>query len=114
MSKSKWLGLAVAASATLFVNGCLSAFWHGFWNGGTNNPWVNLGLDIANEAIFKKPACPAAREGRDGGGGGGRQRTWVNGTQPRVGRVPFFFARGRQRALIASVGSPYTSDGYED
>lgn len=50
----KWLTLAVLASATLLSNGCLGAFWQGMWNTGwpNGNRWLNLGLDIANEAIF--------------------------------------------------------------
>lgn len=51
----KWLTLAVlAASATLFANGCLGGFWQGLVGSGwpEGNRWIGLGFDIANEAIF--------------------------------------------------------------
>jgi hypothetical protein len=49
---TKWTLLAVLASGSVF-NGCLNSFWQGFWNDGWPNNLVwQLGLDIANEAIF--------------------------------------------------------------
>ena len=50
----KWLTLVMLSSATLFGAGCLGSFWQGMWNTGwpTNNRWLNLGVDIANEVIF--------------------------------------------------------------
>lgn len=55
MKNIKWATLAVlVGSATLFQSGCLGAFWQGLWNTGwpTENRWLNLGIDIANEVIF--------------------------------------------------------------
>jgi hypothetical protein len=54
MKKTKWLGLAISTGGLVLVHGCLSSFWQGFWNTGwpTDNRWLNLGLDVANEVIF--------------------------------------------------------------
>lgn len=51
----KWLTLALFSSgAMLFANGCLGGFWQGLWNTGwpTDNRWLNIGIDVANEIIF--------------------------------------------------------------
>ncbi len=50
----KWLTLTLFASGATLLNGCLSAFWDGLWNSGwpTDNPALNLGIDIANEIVF--------------------------------------------------------------
>lgn len=54
--KSKWFALAalVCSGGAVFQNGCLQDFWQGFWSTGwpTDNRWLNLGLDVANEIIF--------------------------------------------------------------
>lgn len=56
MNKSKMITLAamLLGGATLFQNGCLGAFWDGFFNSGfpTNNRWLNLAIDILNEELF--------------------------------------------------------------
>ncbi|MFO0837880.1 MAG: hypothetical protein U1D55_05090 [Phycisphaerae bacterium] len=56
MKMSKFLKLAalVLGGATVFQSGCINQFWQGFFNTGwpTNNPAVNLGLDILNEELF--------------------------------------------------------------
>jgi len=50
----KWmLFAAMLAGTALVTNGCLNSFWQGLWNKGwPNNPWLNIGLDAANEIIF--------------------------------------------------------------
>ncbi|MDX2198065.1 MAG: hypothetical protein SF069_03735 [Phycisphaerae bacterium] len=51
----KWITLsALLAGATVFQNGCLSAFWNGFFNGGFpgENRVVNVALDVLQEELF--------------------------------------------------------------
>lgn len=54
--KSTWLKLSamLVAGSVLFTDGCLAAFWEGFWGVGwpTDNPWLNLAIDIIKEDIF--------------------------------------------------------------
>lgn len=56
MKRSKWFTLSamLASGAVLFQSGCLGAFWQGMWSTGwpTNNRWLNLALDVANEVVF--------------------------------------------------------------
>lgn len=56
MKTSKWLtfGAMLASGAMLLQNGCLSAFWQGFWKTGwpTDSRWLNLAVDVANEVVF--------------------------------------------------------------
>jgi len=55
MSKKLWLkaGALLVGGAVLFQNGCLSAFWDGFWNTGwpTDNRWMNILIDVLNEEL---------------------------------------------------------------
>lgn len=50
----KWFTvLSVAATGTLFIQGCLSAFWQGFaTDGWPNNRLANIAIDVLNEAII--------------------------------------------------------------
>lgn len=52
----KWITLsAVTVAATLFQNGCLGAFWQGFFNGGwpgNDQRWLNVTLDVLQEELF--------------------------------------------------------------
>lgn len=51
----KWLILsALLAGTTLQFGGCLGDFWKGLWKTGwpADSPWINLAIDVANEAIF--------------------------------------------------------------
>jgi len=50
----KWmLFAAMLAGTTLAASGCLNSFWQGLWGAGwPNNPWLNIGLDVANEVVF--------------------------------------------------------------
>lgn len=52
----KWitLGAMMFGGATLFQNGCLGAFWQGFFNDGfpTNNRVINVTLDVLQEELF--------------------------------------------------------------
>ena len=54
MNRAKWLVLSasIASGALLFGNGCLSAFWQGWNTGATDSRWLNLAIDVANEAVF--------------------------------------------------------------
>lgn len=56
MKNKKWLAMFATTfgGAILLQNGCLSAFWDGFWTTGwpTDNRWVNIGVDILNEELF--------------------------------------------------------------
>jgi hypothetical protein len=55
MNKAKWLTLsAIASTGLLLQSGCLGAFWDGLINSGwpTDNRWLNIGLDVANEIVF--------------------------------------------------------------
>lgn len=55
MSKSKLMGLTamLVSGAALFQNGCLNGFWRGVTQGfPSNNRWLNVMFDVANEAIF--------------------------------------------------------------
>ncbi len=58
-STSKWLTLMalLAGGSTLLINGCLGAFWQGFWNTGwpTQNPWLNLAIDAVKEVTIYAP-----------------------------------------------------------
>lgn len=56
MRRIRWAALTAltAAGGLLFQSGCLSAFWQGFAGKGfpTDNRWINLALDIANEVML--------------------------------------------------------------
>ena len=56
--RSRWLALFILGTGgTVFVNGCLGAFWQGLWNTGwpTDNRWVNLAVDVLKEATIYAP-----------------------------------------------------------
>lgn len=58
MRKAKWMSLSVLVAAGALVSeGCLAAFWDGFWNSGwpANNRWVNLAYDVLVEATVYAP-----------------------------------------------------------
>lgn len=55
----KWLNLAAlvfGGSTVLQIGGCLNwgGFWEGIWGTGwpTNNPWLNIGIDVIKEELF--------------------------------------------------------------
>ncbi|MFH1745614.1 MAG: hypothetical protein ABIG44_01085 [Planctomycetota bacterium] len=55
MKKSKWLtfSMMLASGAMLFQSGCLGSFWQGVTRGWpSDNPWINLAVDVANEVVF--------------------------------------------------------------
>ena len=58
LRRTKWVSLAaLAGTAILFGNGCLSGFWTGFRRGfpSSDSTWgrvINLAIDAANEVVL--------------------------------------------------------------
>jgi len=58
IKRRKWLSLlAITASGTMLVSGCLGAFWQGMWKTGwpSDNPWLNAAVDVLKEATIHAP-----------------------------------------------------------
>ncbi len=58
MRRVKWMALSALMGAGAMVSeGCLGAFWDGFWNTGwpANNRWLNLAYDVLVEAAVYAP-----------------------------------------------------------
>lgn len=50
----KRLTFVLLLGGATLLQGCLGAFWQGFWNTGwpENQRWINLGIDVVNEALL--------------------------------------------------------------